>query len=406
MNGVKRTVLFVDDEPNILMGLRRLLRPLREGWDFHFATGGKEGLEIMERQAFDAVVSDMRMPGMDGPEFLTHVMKRHPDVVRFALSGFSDQEMVGRAIAPTHQYLTKPCEAGAIIAALEQAIGARQLVANQTILKKIARIEHLPALPEAYRRITEELAKGDPAPKTVGDIVARDVGLSANLLKLVNSAYFGLSRHVTDPHQAVIVLGVDLIRSLILSLHVFNSLSSGEAHSFSLQLLWSHCLRTSAIARAMAESGGQPKAVVDMACTAALLHDLGKLILDIRCPEECAEIYRKVRAEDRRVADVEMELLGVTHAQVGGYLLGLWGLPGAVVRAVAAHHDPAPPEDDAPLTSMLHFANFLEHETFVFNERYARPQANPAWLARIGGEAGLDAWRDLVGTLDLAPEGE
>lgn len=401
---MKHTVLFVDDEPNVLQGLRRLLRPLREGWDFHFATSGKEALQLMESVTFDAVVSDMRMPGMDGPEFLTRVMRRHPDVVRFALSGFSDQELVGRSIAPTHQYLTKPCDSGVLIAALEQAIGARDLVTNQTILKKIARIEHLPALPEAYRRITEELVKGDPAPRLVGEIVARDVGLSANILKLVNSAYFGLFRHITDPHQAVIVLGVDLIRSLILSLHVFQSFGAGEARSFSLQLLWNHCLRSSAIARAMAEAGGHPKAVVDMACTSALLHDLGKLILDIRCPEECAEVYRQVRSQDHRVADVERELLGVTHAQVGGYLLGLWGLPAPVVRAVAAHHDLEPPEDADTLTGMLHFANFLEHETFVFNERYARPPVHPAWLAHIGGEARLNAWRKLVAGLGLATE--
>ncbi len=401
---MKRTVLFVDDEPNVLMGLKRLLRPLREGWEFHFATSGKEALEIMDRVAFDAVVSDMRMPGMDGPEFLTRVMRHHPDVIRFALSGFSDQEMVGRSISPTHQYLTKPCDSGVLIAALEQAIGARDLVTNQTILRKIARIEHLPALPEAYRRITEELAKGDPAPRLVGEIVARDVGLSANILKLVNSAYFGLSRHVTDPHQAVIVLGVDLIRSLILSLHVFQSFGAGEARSFSLPLLWNHCLRTSAIARALAEAGRHSKSVVDMACTSALLHDLGKLILDIRCPEECEAIYRVVREQNRRVADVEQELLGVTHAQVGGYLLGLWGLPGQVVRAVAAHHDPVPPENADALTDMLHFANFLEHETFVFNEQYTRPQIHPAWLARIGGEDGLTAWRGVVAGLGLALE--
>ncbi len=401
---MKRTILFVDDEPNILQGLKRLLRPMREKWDTHFAASGKEGLELMDTVSFDAVVSDMRMPGMDGPEFLRQVMQRHPDVVRFALSGFSDHEMVGRSIAPTHQYLTKPCEAEVLIAALEQAISARDLVTNQVILKKIARIEHLPVLPEAYRRISEELAKGDPSPKAVGDIVARDVGLSANILKLVNSAYFGLARNLTDPHQAVIVLGVDLIRSLILSLHVFQSFGQGEVHSFSLPLLWNHCLRTSALARAIAGAEGLKKNMVDMACTAALLHDLGKLLLDIRCTDECQQVYQIVRAQNRRVADVEAELLGVTHAQVGAYLLGLWGLPGPVVDAVASHHTPQSAPGPDTLSNVLYFANLLEHETFVFNDHYARPVPHPERLEAIGGETKLEAWRGVVAAMDLDRE--
>ncbi|MDR3640959.1 MAG: response regulator [Humidesulfovibrio sp.] len=401
---MKRTILFVDDEPNILMGLKRMLRPMRDKWDMLFAGSGAEGLTIMAAQHVDAVVSDMRMPGMDGPEFLRRVMKEHPDTIRFALSGYSDQQIIGESIAPTHQYLTKPCEEKQLVEALEQAMDARELVPNKSVLDKIARIEHLPVLPDVYNRITNELAKGDPSPKLIGDIVARDVGMSANILKLVNSAYFGLPRHIAAPQQAVIVLGVNVIRSVILSLHIFKSFEDRVRQSFSLPMLWGHSMRVAAIARSIAAHEFKNKDDSDHAYIAALLHDVGKLLLDAHCQNECERIYEIVRTENRRVADVEAELLGLTHAEVGAYLLGLWGLPTAVVAAVARHHDAKPTTRDMDVSAIVYFANLLDHEIFVFHEHYARIEPAPARLEAVGGMAKYEAWKNGVLSLNLGGE--
>ena len=402
---MKRNVLFVDDEPNVLMGLKRLLRPMRDAWDVYFAASGKEALEILQTVRMDAVVSDMRMPGMDGPELLTRVMQAYPNMIRFALSGYSDQEMVGRSIAPTHQYLTKPCEANRLINSLEQAMNARDIISNPEVLRKVASIKHLPVLPEAYNRITAELAKGDPSPRAIGDIVAHDLGLSANIMKLVNSAYFGLSGNINTPHQAVIVLGTEVLRSVILSLHVFQAFTSAGPRSFSLPLLWNHCLRTSAIARTIAMAEKMPKEVMEQSCTAALMHDVGKLLLDVYCPEECQRVQDVVRSANRRVADVEQELLGMTHAQVGGYLLGLWGLPKPVVRAVSQHHDTMPEPGPLGVVEIVYFANLLEHEIFIFNEKYAVSDPQPARLEAVGGRKTLDRWTEAVLAMEL-DEGE
>ena len=401
---MKRNILFVDDEPNILQGLRRMLRPMREQWDMHFAASGQEALQIMSRVKMDAIVSDMRMPGMDGPELLRRVMRDYPEVVRFALSGYSNQEMVGRSIAPTHQYLTKPCDEKKLIQALEEAMNAREFITNKSVLDKIARIENLPVLPRAYTRITEELAKGDPSPKRIGEIVAEDVGLSANILKLVNSAYFGLARPITVPQQAVIVLGVNVISSVILSLHVFKSFEDSGEQAFSLALLWEHCLRSASITRAVAKAENMGKEDADNAYIAALLHDVGKLLLNAHCAEECLAILREVRLNNRRVADVEAEMLGLTHAEVGAYLLGLWGLPPAVVHAVARHHMDDPEPGSLCPADVVYFANLLDHDIFVFNAHYAKPQASPERLAAIGGPDRLARWREEAVALGIGEE--
>jgi putative nucleotidyltransferase with HDIG domain len=403
---MKRTILFVDDEPNILMGLKRMLRPMRDKWDMFFAGSGAEALAIMSKQQVDAVVSDMRMPGMDGPELLRRVMREHPDTIRFALSGYSDQELIGQSIAPTHQYLTKPCDEKQLVEALEQAMGARELVPNKALLDKLARIEHLPVLPEVYNRITAELAKGEPSPKEIGDIVARDVGMSANLLKLVNSAYFGLPRHIAAPQQAVIVLGVGVIRSVILSLHIFKSFENRVRQGFSLPMLWGHSMRTAAMARGIATQENLSKPESDHVYIAALLHDVGKLLLDAHCPEESERVYATVRAENRRVAEVEQEQLGLTHAEVGAYLLGLWGLPQQVVTAVASHHDETPAGNGLDAQDIVYFANLLDHDIFIFHEHYARAVPEPARLAAIGGEARYAAWKNAVLVMGLGGEGK
>ena len=403
---MKRNILFVDDDANILQGLRRMLRPMRDKWDTFFATSGKEALEILARERIDAVVSDMRMPGMDGPELLHHVMREYPDAVRFALSGYSDKELINRSIAPTHQYITKPCDEKMLVAALEQAIAARELVPNKAVLDKLARIEHLPVLPRIYTRISQELAKGDPSPKDIGDIVAQDVGLTTNILKLVNSAYFGLARHISTPQQATIVLGVNVIRSLILSLHVFQSFDPLGRQSFSLPLLWGHSIRTASIARALAQDVGLPREQADHAYIAALLHDVGKLLLDAQCSDDCQRVYEVVRQQNRRVAEVELEVLGLTHAQVGAYLLGLWGLPGPVVHSVARHHAPEPEPGAIGTTEIVYFANLLEHEVIVFNEQYARAAPEPERLAAVGGAARYEAWKQLAVELGLEPQCE
>jgi len=403
---MKRTILFVDDEPNILMGLKRMLRPMRDKWEMLFANSGQEALEVMAANHVDAIVSDMRMPGMDGPQLLRRVQKEYPDTIRFALSGYSDQEMVNQSIAPTHQYLTKPCDEALLVNALEQAMGARELVPNKTILDKIARVEHLPVLPDVYNRISAELAKGEPSPKLIGDIVARDVGMSANILKLVNSAYFGLPRHIAAPQQAVIVLGINVVRSVILSLHVFNSFEHIGRASFSLPMLWGHSMRTGAMARTIAQHEKLPKEEADYAYIAALLHDVGKLLLEAHCQEECQRVYDEVRAHNRRVAEVEQEQLGLTHAEVGAYLLGLWGLPPSVVQAVAGHHGAAPPPGVLGAADIVHFANLLDHEIFVFNEHYAKAEPSPERLDGIGGPERYAQWRQAVLTMNMEPESQ
>src|SRR5256885_11774657 len=118
-------ILFVDDEPKVTEGLHRMLRSMRREWEMTFATSGAEALEKLSAKPFDVVVSDMRMPGMDGCQLLTEVMRRHPQVVRIILSGYSDKETIMRSIGLAHHYLSKPCDAETLKETIRRACDLR-----------------------------------------------------------------------------------------------------------------------------------------------------------------------------------------------------------------------------------------------------------------------------------------
>jgi DNA-binding NtrC family response regulator len=118
-------ILFVDDDQDILAGLRNRLRAQRSRWDMVFVQSGYEALEELELASFDVVVSDMRMPLMDGAELLAQVKDRHPDVARIVLSGDAERDAVQRALPIVHQFLTKPCDGNVLRAAIEQVLANR-----------------------------------------------------------------------------------------------------------------------------------------------------------------------------------------------------------------------------------------------------------------------------------------
>lgn len=387
-----RTVLFVDDEPILLMGLKRIFRRMGVGWDMHFAADAREALELMAGQPMDAIITDLTMPGLDGAELLRRVMRLHPDTVRFLLSGYSEEEVQGRSLAPAHQFFTKPCEETRLVEALGQAMDARAYVTNPLVLEKIG----LPLLPEIARLISFELDKETPDIEEIAAIVARDASMGAAVLELVKAAPSGPGRPADSPRQAVLALGKDVILSAMLFTFLFQRFEATGVRSYSLPMLKDHCLRTAGIARAVAWDMGLDRAGADFAYSAALLHDVGKLLLDVLYATECRAIMEEVRASRSRISEAESRHLGLTHAQVGAYLLGLLGLPEPVVRAVARHHTGARAPKAFHLEDAVYFANVLDHRLFVFNESYARPEPDPERLAALGGGQRFALWEGMV----------
>ncbi len=337
---MKKRVLFVDDEPRVLQGLQRMLHPMRKEWEMHFVESGQQALELLSKHDFDVIVSDMRMPGMTGADLLEEVKKRYPRVVRFILSGHSDHDLILKSVGCAHQYLTKPCDADVLRRAVKRAFSLRDLMSNEKLKALVGRLSTLPSLPSIYLELMQELKRSDTTIRRVGQIVSKDVGMTAKILQLVNSAFFALPRHVTDPVQAATLLGIDTIRALVLSVHIFSQYASAKGRKVSIERLWRHSLSVGSCAKRIAQIENSGAKGIDDAFIAGLLHDLGKLVLLTCLGEEYAEVVDIATRERRSHHQVEIEKFGASHAHVGGYLLGLWGFPDPLVEAVAFHHNP------------------------------------------------------------------
>jgi HD-like signal output (HDOD) protein len=355
-------IIFVDDDPMVLQGLRRTLHPMRMEWSMAFADGAPRALEIMAQSPFDVIVSDMRMPGLDGADLLNEVMRLYPGTVRLALSGHSDRSLVMKCVGAAHQYLAKPCDTEQLKGVIRQTMALNHSLANQKLQQVVAKLDRLPTIPRLYSQIATALRKPDVDAAEVGDLISRDISMTAEILKVVNSAFFGLGTRVSSPSEAVRFLGVETVRTLILVVHLCSEYRTMSACADEANRLWDHSYRVAALAReiALAEKAGAR--IIDETFAAALLHDIGKLVLAANLPQLWAEVRRHQAGKDGP-REIERQLLGSTHADVGGYLLGLWGLPARLVEAVSLHHTPHLSADRAfsPLTA-VHVADWLVYK--------------------------------------------
>ncbi len=336
-----RRILFVDDSPKEIKWLKKMLHPMRHEWEMKFAVNGEEALCFMAKFPFDVIVSDTHMPGISGVELLDTVKKRYSRTVRIIHSEHSDKEMLLRSVKSAHQFLMKPCNAETMKYTIERACKLRDLLRNETLKEIITGIHRLPSLPRLYNSIVAELYSKDTSLKKVGRIISQDVSMSAKILQMVNSAFFGLPQKIVNPHHAVVFLGKDTLKALVLSIHVFSSFAEdAELHGFSLVRMWRHSLRTSKLARNIAHAEMADEKVVEEETIAGMLHDIGKLVL-LKVPVLYNEITELAKMTGYDLTETEYVVMKTSHAELGAYLLGLWGIPDNVVEAVAFHHNPS-----------------------------------------------------------------
>lgn len=390
-----RRVLFVDDEPNVLAGVQRMLRPLRQDWEMQFVTSGTEALDALALQRFDVIVTDMRMPGMDGAALLDQVSRSHPEMVRIVLSGQANREAILRVVGPAHQYLSKPCDSETLKAKLRQAFVLRDLLSNPSLKSLVARLRSLPSLPVVYVAFMNELRSENASLQRIGDIIERDVAMTAKILQLVNSAFFGVRVHVVSAAHAVQLLGLDLVQTLMLSAEIVSQLDDSAMKRFRASEIWRHSLDVSRFVRIIARLERLDADTTAHAVTAAVLHDAGRLVLASCLTEEYGIIVDRVTRDQQSLAQVEHDALGCTHAEVGAYLLGLWGLPDQVTAAVASHHKPSSANSTGvgPL-ALVHAADALASELLPETDHPSAPVLrDDQFLMSLPTRATYEQWK-------------
>lgn len=402
MDKLNPTILFVDDEKGVLDGLRRSLYGQRDEWTLMFAVGGEEALAILERQAVDVVVTDMRMPGMDGAALLDRVRKLHPEAARIVLSGFSEREAIFRTIGPAHQYYVKPCQPQMLMEAIRRALGVRRTLRSPGLLALVAGATSIPALPKALTDLFSELQSPDGSAAEVARIISSDIGLTVNLLKLTNSGFFYVPSSITDVLQAVKMLGFEMVRALAVMAGIFEAFNCGGIDCLAVKQLEKRSLQIGALARKIAESDGLGRAALDQTQCAGMLAHVGSLLLFANWPKPMAELRRDLDHSGGSIIVAERAALGASHAELGGVLLGLWGFTDPVVEAVLYHHEPSRCEhhssaEKSPMAAVHAAQHLIKPVPAGADPMTAWSEGlDMAFLDRIGATSKIGAWAKIA----------
>jgi HD-like signal output (HDOD) protein len=326
---------------------------------------------------------------MDGAQLLTIVQAQYPSVARIVLTGHADRDAVVRVLPVAHQFLTKPCDAGALRVAIERTQALHSLLASQEIRDIAGRLRSLPSVPKTYFELTEAARDPNKGLSHLTAIVQRDPAMSTKVLQIVNSAYFGSVQRIASIQQAVMHLGIELLKGLALMGNVFATVGRTPIEGFSLEGLQQRSLESACLAKRFVED----PAKADEAFTAALVHDVGQIVIAMGMPKAYQDILRDARSTGRTLHAVELEKLGVTHAEVGAYLLGVWGLPFSIIESVAYHHRPSA-LGDGPCETLaaLHAADALLDAPVEGVEA----DLDLAFFDRVGLSDRLPAWRAIA----------
>jgi HD-like signal output (HDOD) protein/ActR/RegA family two-component response regulator len=389
----KARILFVDDEPSMLRVLKMGMRSMNGIWEMEFAENGEAALALIQNKAFDVVVTDMRMPGINGAQLLNQVLRIHPHTVRIILSGYSDLSEVVNCVGLTHQFLEKPCTLDDLKDCLKRVTAVKERLGNDQLRELTGGLKNLPSVPALYLEIVDALQSATVTAQRIAEIVSRDPALSAKLLQISNSAFFGFSRKVYSVDEAVQLLGVSVIQSLAMAVPIFSSFSRAKCPTFPIEQVWEHSLQTAIIGRRIYSQHLNDSLTGEQAFCAGILHDVGKIILASELPDKYSAVLQESLSSGKPLYEVEQSHFGATHSEVGGYLLALWGLPIPLVEAVANHHNPRRcGVQELCLAGVVHIANALEY--YKGDQKALRTEGvDSTYLKFIGLERQFSVWR-------------
>lgn len=388
-------VVFVDDEVNVLQAMQRTMHGMRHNWNMEFLPSAAAALDSLAKIPAEVIVSDMRMPGMDGWQLLAEVKKLYPQTVRLVLSGHADPGAIMRSVGIAHQYIAKPCDSATLKSAVLQSQALRNLLSSDVLALLVGDVGMLPSYPKAYQEISSCLQRPNASLTDAAGIIGRDVAMTANMMKLVNSAFFGARQTITSIERAVAYLGLDTLGALVLGHGVFQSRGSSATDN-ALEELWRHSLRTASVARAISFHEKLPRARAEEAFLAGMLHDVGKVVFATRvdvAPGNPAASSQEMNAQAE-----------AHHAMVGAYLMGLWGFPSQIVEAVAQHDTPSQRSDSGfGVTVLVHVADRLAHRSSTNIAAAKELGVEPGLLEGLGLASHLPHWIEAIDALDSEP---
>lgn len=333
-------ILVFADTASEMENLRPAFADLPAHWQVTFCKSQREAMTTLEGKECQVVFADTAAGAGAGAQFLHEVWKLHPKTVRYLIGDSVEVDVMLTCVLGAHQFMERPVKPDAVQALLPRVEVINGLISNKKIQTLVSKMRTFPSRPSLYLEVLKEFRSPSASPKVIGDLVSKDMAISTKLIQIVNSAYYGLAQHITDPADAVMLIGMEATSSLILSIDAFARFDKLKPLYFSIDKVWRHSQAVAHAAKRFALSMTGDTALANDAFTAGLLHDIGKLAIALNFEQEYQNAMVLAEKNSIPPVKVEKELFGASHADVGAYLISLWGLPLSIVEAVASHHLP------------------------------------------------------------------
>ena len=359
-------ILLVDNSDQISIQLESEINRMNRQWQIKMVETAAQALQELESNRYDIVIMELVLPGTTGVELLEKVASEYPGSIRMVLSASTDRQMILQTAGLAHRFIAKPADAQHLMGLLDTSINLREMFAKPELHARIAKIGSLPSAPGIYNELITQLRNDSCSIKDVAGIIANDLAMTAKILQMVNSAYFGLPSRISSVLQAVNMMGLETVKSVAMTAGVFSEFNNPSINCKSLTIdsLFHHSVTVGTNAQKVATQMGLPRYMCDDALMAGMLHDIGKLVLMSNFPEELSTSIELAVEKSWSIEKAQERIMGVTHAEIGAHLLSLWGLSDQILEAVALH--PSPSRMPCPTPSVLtavHVANGVYHDT-------------------------------------------
>lgn len=396
----QKHILFVDDNEHVLNGLQRQLRTYRDQWEQSFVQTGSQALALMANQPFDLIVTDVMMSDMSAFDLLSQVKSRYPGVVRVILSSHTDENTLKNGLTIAHQYLSKPCSPEVLREAISQIFKIRDSLSNPKIIKELGEASQLPSLPKIYQELQRAINQ-EATSKEIAEIFAQDMVLSAKLLQLVNSPYFGLNRRISSLVDAINLVGVKKLSNLVLSVHVKNAFPPTPDTARYIEYLWQDAAQVSELAYRIALLENLPDDRPDQSYLGGLLHNMGLLIFLSQGGNKLKTLIDTAQNSERQIPDLEAEIFGFTRSEAATYVLSLWKIPPRIIEAVLLQYNPNETDFDGmnALTAVHVAASLLKPLDVKPYESLFGVNLDSEYLTRINKIHRLAKWQSTASSM-------
>lgn len=396
------TILFVDSDENVINGFKRLLRKERSRWQTYFVNTAAEAIGLLQSMPVDLLVADIMMPDMKGDQLFQRAAEKFPSTIRIVLSGYTDDAAFKTAINVSHQYLTKPCTPELLKETICQVLSIQECMCNNKLCELIGDINQLPSLPKVYRELQREMSKESSNAHTIASIFSKDPSLSAKLLQVINSPYFGIQRKISNLDEAICIIGTRRLSYIVLNDFVHSTFKVENTQFLGhLDYLAKDSLRTAELARQISLKERQSEDRPDQAYLGGLLHNLGLLIFMSKLPDQFAKLVETVNQSDDAVDEIERRIIGFTHSEAGAYILGLWKIPPRIIESILYQYHPMKTNyDGMNALTAVHVATALHNPPVAPKfSRLFTLQLDLEYLERVGKLERLPVWEQMLGKL-------